>query len=87
MQIHIIAETDAYRELMRCLGEKSFNTMYWYEMDESKKITIAGKEFQVKGEVNDTDVYMIRRFRLRNKPTIWLRPYTFPSYFWMTQGD
>ena len=89
MQVHIITTTDSYRYLLKHLGKDSenyLNTMDWYEVDDSKSITIAGKKFKVNGEVNCSGVYMIRRFRIKRKPAIWLKPYTFPSYFWITQN-
>ncbi len=89
MQVHIITTTDSYRYLLKQLGkdtENYLNTMDWYEVDDSKSITIEGKKFEVKGQVNDLGVYMVRKFRITTKPTIWLKPYTFSTNFWMTQN-
>lgn len=90
MQICIITTTDSYRYLLKHLdkdAENYLNTMDWYEVDDSKSITIAGKKFKVNGEVNGSDVYMVRKFRIKKNLAIWLKPYTFPSYFWMTQNS
>lgn len=86
MQLHIIATTDSYRNLLKQLGKDTENTMDWYEMDDSNSITIAGKKFKVNGNVNGEGTYMVRRFRISRKPTIWLRSYNFPSNFWMSQN-
>ena len=89
MQVHIITTTDSYRYLLKHLGKNSkncLNTMDWYEVDDSKSITIVGKKFKINGNLNASTVYMVRKFRLKRTPTIWLKPYTFPSYFWMTQN-
>lgn len=55
-------------------------------MDDSKSITIEGKKFKVNGDVNGEKVYMVRRFRIKKNPAIWLKQYTFPSYFWIIQN-
>ena len=89
MQVHIITTTDSYRSLLKQLGkdtEKYLNTMDWYEVDDSNSITIEGKKFGVKGQVNGSSVYIVRRFRITTKPAIWLKPYNFPTNFWMTQN-
>lgn len=85
-KIHITAETDAYRELLKQLGMRVFNNLDFYNMDDSKRITIGGKIFEVKGDVDGSRIYMVRRFRISNKPTIWLAPWTPPSWFWLTQN-
>lgn len=85
-KIVITAETEAYRELLRQLGIRPFNNADFYEMDDSKKITIGDKEFEVKGDVDGSTIYRVRRFRIRNKPTIWLGTWTPPSWFWLTQN-
>lgn len=94
MHYHIITTTDTYRCLPKKINqqyreEDYLNTMDWYEMDESKSITIAGIKFQVKGDVCEQceqGIYRIARFQTQKKPTIWLKPYTFPSNFWLTQN-
>lgn len=85
-KIHITAETDAYRELLRQLGISPFNNLDSYDMDDSKKITIGGKEFEVKGDVDGSTIYRVQRFHTNKKPTIWLAPWTPPSWFWLTQN-
>ena len=90
MQIHIITTTDSYRYLLKKLGIETknyLNTMDWYELDNSKSITIAKKKFKVNSKVNDSSIYMVRKFRIKRNPTIWLKPYTFPDDFWMTQSE
>lgn len=86
LKIHITAETEAYRELLRQLGIRVFNNVDSYDMDDSKKITIGNKEFEVKGDVDGSTIYRVRRFHISKKPTIWLGTWTPPSWFWLTQN-
>lgn len=85
-KIHITAETDAYRELLKQLGMRVFNNVDSYDMDDSKRITIGGKSFEVKGDVDGSTIYRVRRFRTSKKPAIWLDIWTPPSWFWLTQN-
>ncbi len=87
-KIHITAETDAYRELLRRLEIRGSNNVDSYDMDDSKRITIGGKRFEVKGDVDGNTIYRVKRFHLSGKSgkaKIWLGPWTPPSYFWLTQ--
>lgn len=84
-KIRITAETKAYRELLGELGIRVFNNVDSYDMDDSRRITIEGKEFEVKGDVEANTIYRVRRFHVHGKPRIWLAPWTPSSRFWMTQ--
>lgn len=85
MQIHIIT-TDTYRYLRKKINqeyrsEDYLNTMDWYEMDESKSITIAGIKFQVKGDVCEQGIYRIARFQTQKSPPFGLSRILFRATF------
>lgn len=85
MQIHIIT-TDTYRYLRKKINqeyrsEDYLNTMDWYEMAESKSITIAGIKFQVKGDVCEQGIYRIARFQIKKSPPFGLSRILFRATF------
>ena len=86
LKIHITAETEAYRELLGQLGIRLYNNVDSYDMDDSKKITIGDKEFEVKGDVDGSTIYRVRRFRISKKPALWLGTWPPPSWFWLTHN-